>query len=123
MTTVARMLNSARARARKDRLPFRITEADIYIPKVCPALGIPLQVATGKGPQPGSPSLDKFDRARGYVPGNVYVISYRANAIKGTYTLEELRSGVEIARLYNPPDYMHEWERVLRWMEAVRDFL
>jgi len=29
------------------------------------------------------PSLDRIDPRKGYVPGNVIVMSYRANVIKG----------------------------------------
>lgn len=39
---------------------------------------------------PNSPSLDKFKPALGYMPGNIAVISFRANQLKGDATLEEL---------------------------------
>lgn len=40
----------------------------------------------------GSPSLDRVDNTRGYVPGNVLVISWKANQIKSNATLAELES-------------------------------
>lgn len=41
------MLNSAKGRAKKDGLPFALTEEDIIIPDICPLLKIPLSGAMG----------------------------------------------------------------------------
>jgi len=38
----------------------------------------------------GSPSLDRINPALGYVKGNVWVISFKANAIKQNATVQEL---------------------------------
>lgn len=55
------------------------------------------------GPQADSPSLDRKDPAKGYVKGNVWVISYRANAIKQDATLAELLAFVtRLAVLTDP---------------------
>jgi hypothetical protein len=83
------LLINARSRAKKQGIPFSITEDDVVITAVCPALGIPLVAGVGK-PQDGSPSLDKINPSRGYVPGNVQVISYLANSIKYTATGEQI---------------------------------
>jgi hypothetical protein len=40
----------------------------------------------------GSPSLDRIDPKKGYVKGNVAVISYKANRIKQDATPEELEA-------------------------------
>jgi hypothetical protein len=82
------MLHAAKARAKQKGLLFTITEADIFIPYVCPLLLIPLGASTEKR-APGSPSLDRKDSTKGYIPGNVWVISYRANRIKNDATLTE----------------------------------
>jgi hypothetical protein len=42
-------------------------------------------------------SLDRIDNTKGYVPGNVVVVSYRANRIKSDATAQEL---LRIARFY-----------------------
>lgn len=66
------------------------------LPERCPILGIKLVVATkvfrgaGVGGDDDSMSLDRIRAERGYVPGNVAVISWRANRMKGSATLEEL---------------------------------
>ena len=46
----------------------------------------------------GSPTLDKTIPALGYVPGNIAVISWRANRLKNNGTLEELEALVEWMR-------------------------
>jgi hypothetical protein len=63
-------------------------------PDACPALGIELVYVRGAGPgvlQPDSPSLDRIVPERGYVRGNVVVISMRANIIKHNATAVEIR--------------------------------
>jgi len=83
------MLVHARIRAKKKGLVFGITYDDIIVPKVCPLLQIPIQVSKGKI-GPGSPSIDRLDPTKGYVKGNVMVISHKANTAKNTLTLAEL---------------------------------
>lgn len=85
------MFNAAKARAKSRSVTFSISVSDISIPARCPALGIPLRRAKGVR-NDNSPTLDRIDPRRGYVPGNVCVISYRANRIKNDATREELVS-------------------------------
>ncbi|MFZ9725627.1 MAG: hypothetical protein ACO3EH_00340 [Ilumatobacteraceae bacterium] len=84
------MLRGARCRARAARLPFAITIDDIAIPKRCPVFGTPL-VRGGMWVTPHNPSLDRIVPELGYVPGNIAVISHRANLIKSTGTAKEHR--------------------------------
>lgn len=42
--------------------------------------------------RPASPSLDKIIPSLGYVPGNVRIISARANLLKNDATVDELRA-------------------------------
>lgn len=83
------MIRHARKRALEGGYPCTVIEADIQIPEFCPLLGI--KIITGGKLTPGSPSLDKIIPALGYVPGNVWVVSHRANALKGDATLGELK--------------------------------
>lgn len=86
---VSVMLESSKCRAKKKNLKHSITKDDISIPDICPVLGIPLKI--GKGlPTDNSPSLDRIDNSKGYVEGNVIVISHRANTLKRNSTIEEL---------------------------------
>ena len=83
------MCNSARQRARKSGLVFDITINDIDIPAVCPVLGIPLFVGSGKLSR-NSPTLDRIDSSKGYTRENIKVISHRANTIKSNATASEI---------------------------------
>lgn len=85
-----RMLVSARARARKQGVPFDLTIDDIVIPEYCPVLGIKLE-RNGGSCNDATPSLDKFYPELGYVKENVNVISWRANWIKQNSTIDELK--------------------------------
>lgn len=85
---------SARRRAKAKDIPFNIEVPDIVIPEYCPMLGIKLVSGLGKrvkGFRPNSPSLDKIDNTKGYVKGNIWVVSSRANGLKNNATLEELQ--------------------------------
>ncbi len=83
------MVDNARKRARDKGFPFDITFEDVIIPDVCPVLGIPLMVAIGT-PTASSPSLDKFIPSKGYVKGNIHVISHKANQMKSNASLQEV---------------------------------
>ncbi len=76
-------------------MPCTITTDDFDIPTVCPVLGIPLSekcVSRKKAIKLDStPTLDRRDNTLGYVKGNVFVISHRANRIKSDASAEELR--------------------------------
>jgi hypothetical protein len=85
------MLYRARERAKDKGIECTITREDIFIPEFCPALKIKLDLDNGVEDRDSSPSLDRFDLTKGYVPGNVHVISFRANRIKNDSTPEELK--------------------------------
>lgn len=102
------LLDSARDRARTYGYLCTITKDDITIPEFCPLLGIKLVLGRGVGgAKPSSPSLDRIKPYLGYVPGNVWVISYKANMIKNDATLDDLRRLVDnLAKVY----VMFPWE-------------
>lgn len=85
------LLDSAKARAKQRGLVFDLTLADIVIPAYCPVLGIELRVAE-EIHSANSPTIDRVDNAKGYVRGNVLVISFRANTLKRDGTLDEFRA-------------------------------
>lgn len=88
------MLNWARKRAKDKGMDFSITKEDINIPDICPVLGIPLFKGEGSRTD-NSPSLDRIDNTKGYIKGNVCVISFRANALKNNGTLLEFKAIIE----------------------------
>lgn len=88
--SVAKSLRGAKARAVKSNIVFNITIEDLGdLPTRCPVLGVELIPGTRGGANNNSPSIDRFDSTKGYVAGNVYVISCRANVLKNNGTLEE----------------------------------
>ena len=85
------MLSDAKRRAKEKNIPFSLKKEDIFIPENCPILGIPLERAIGKkSASPNSPSLDRIIPEKGYVKGNIIVISYKANTMKSDATPEEM---------------------------------
>ena len=72
------MIKGASDRCKRSGLLCSISEKDIVIPERCPYLGIFLERGNGRMID-SSPSLDRIDSSKGYIPGNVQVISLRAN--------------------------------------------
>jgi hypothetical protein len=97
-----RMWSVAKQRARKYGVEFSIDPSDIVIPPVCPVFGFPLRSGVGRSKGPGgnddSPSLDRIDPSKGYVKGNVRVISHMANSMKRGATGEQLLQFAEWIR-------------------------
>ena len=85
------MLAGAKRRASIKNIDFNITEEDIEIPTICPILEVPLVIGT-KGDYEYSPSLDRIDNSKGYVKGNIRVISKKANSMKNSATIAELQA-------------------------------
>jgi hypothetical protein len=90
------MLAVIKNRAKNTNKEFNITIEDIVIPKYCPLLEIKLctkpygERGRGKGFAMNTPSVDRIDNSKGYIKGNVRVISMKANAMKYSATEEEL---------------------------------
>lgn len=80
----------AKRRAKENGRPFSIKPSHLKVPKRCPALEKVMKFIPGKY-SPYCPSTDCIIPSKGYVPGNVAVISHRANTIKQNATVKELR--------------------------------
>lgn len=95
---LAVMIKNSRIRAKKKGLEHDIDVKYLrtIVPHHCPYLGIELrwEIQAGLGVTnktvPNSPSLDRIDSTKGYVRGNVVIVSHRANAIKSNATEQEL---------------------------------
>ena len=86
---------AAKGRARRSGVPFNLEPEDIIFPDVCPILGIPLSLNNDGKRKDSTPSLDRVKPSKGYVKGNVKVISWRANRLKNDASLEELEKIVQ----------------------------
>lgn len=82
--------SNAKYRAKRRGLEFNLEPEDIIIPETCPYLGVELTSHKLKGHLDSHMSLDRVDSSKGYVKGNVEVISYKANAMKQDATKEQL---------------------------------
>ena len=80
----------AKKRSEKSGIDFNIQISDIQIPSVCPVFGFEFEVGDGKGPSDKSPSLDRIDNTKGYVKGNILVISFKANKMKNDGTIDDM---------------------------------
>lgn len=59
----------------------------------CPLTGARLEYERGGDGSPtggtaNSPTVDRIDPNKGYVPGNIWIVSKRANSIKARQTVE-----------------------------------
>lgn len=86
-----RMFRRAKSRAKERNIEFSIDKSDVIIPEFCPILGVKLEPFAGhSGGRPNSPALDRIDNSKGYIKGNVVVISHLANMMKSSASREEL---------------------------------
>lgn len=88
------MLCRIRARSKEKKLAFNLTKeyiASIWpVDNKCPIFGFEFSVKGGKVTD-YSPSLDRINNNKGYVQGNVAVISFKANILKRTGSVDDFR--------------------------------
>lgn len=84
--------NTAKQRAKKKNLDFNIEVTDIVFPEKCPILNIPIITKYGShGGHDNSPSIDRIDPTKGYTKDNIQIISLKANMMKSSSSIDELR--------------------------------
>jgi hypothetical protein len=94
------LLRHLKSIAKKKGIEFNLEPDDFTIPEVCPVLGIPI-TPDAWGLAPGLPSFDRIDPPKGYVKGNVKIISLRANRLKSDCTdPAELRAVADYIERY-----------------------
>lgn len=86
-----RLLWRAKDRSRRLGMYCDITSEDIIIPLKCPLLETPF-IFGAKHDKWFTYSLDRIDNSKGYVKGNIQVISYLANTMKSQATMEQLKT-------------------------------
>lgn len=81
----------AKASSVRRGIEFTLEPEHIVLVGKCPILGVFIEYhGIGERELVHKPSLDRIDNSKGYVPGNVQVVSARANVLKRDATLEEL---------------------------------
>lgn len=97
-STENRMLTAAKDRSKLMGLDFNLELSDIVIPEICPVLAVPM-IVRGRH----APSLDRIEPTKGYVKGNIQVISRKANTMKNDATPEELKEfALWVLKTYQP---------------------
>jgi len=87
-----RLMSVAANRARRQGREFSLTLENFpELPEHCPVFGVKLEYFRQGKRDDASASLDRIDSSKGYIPGNVQVISWRANRLKSNATLAEVR--------------------------------
>lgn len=84
------ILRSIKHSAKERNIPFDLTIEDIILPAECPVFNEPLLLNIGKGHSPFSYSVDRIDSSKGYIKGNIQIISKLANTMKQNATPEQL---------------------------------
>jgi len=96
VNTFFRQFHHRRQVAEKEKIPFTITFKELEKPVFCPVLGLKLNYGCSTGVDgkqtrdPSKASIDKMIPELGYVPGNVFVISWKANKLKSNMNIKEL---------------------------------
>ena len=86
----ARLLyKNIKSRCKRMGREFSIELEDILIPEKCPVFGFNLK-REDRETWMFAQSVDRIDSSKGYIKGNVTVVSRRANILKRDATLEEL---------------------------------
>ena len=83
------LVMNSKQRAKYKGLEHNITTDDFDLPEYCPILNIKLAKADNVI-KDNSYSLDRIDSSKGYVKGNVWVISHKANTMKSNASREEI---------------------------------
>jgi hypothetical protein len=99
----SKLVAAAKKRGKQQGLETTISTRDLGWPTHCPILGIELNYMGRQRPdmpRDAAASLDRWDNAKGYIPGNVFVISLRANALKSNATAAELYKVAQYAADY-----------------------
>ena len=101
------MIRNIKYSAKRRNLDFDLDYTDIKLPKYCPLLGIELNYTNNRNNKflnlgddyvdlgfndPSKASVDRIDNTKGYVKGNIIILSRLANAMKNEASFEQLET-------------------------------
>ncbi len=96
------MIRNVKFSAKRRGLKFNLTYHDFDLPERCPLLDIPLSFNGEKGTSNNlnRATIDRIDNSKGYIKGNVWVISRLANSMKNQASLSELETFAKNALVF-----------------------
>lgn len=100
LKAAAYLLREARNRAKKQNVPFNLTETalqEMLAPMRCSATGLKLcwDWSGSSRSNPWAPSLDRIEGSRGYVDGNVRIVCWIYNSAKSDWPADLILSMAE----------------------------
>lgn len=85
------MIRNSKFMSKRRGIDFNLKYTDFELPEYCPILNTKLSFNKEScGNDPSHASLDRIDNTKGYIPGNVIVMSRLANAMKNSANFEQL---------------------------------
>jgi len=84
------ILTRIKQRAKREGIPFNITENDLVWNESCPIFGVDIDYTQNPSLSNNWASVDRIDPSKGYVVGNVRIVSMRANRAKWNLTDDEI---------------------------------
>ena len=92
----------AKRNARRRKLEFNLKPEDIDVPELCPYLGFELSYNKKDSKEPFYFSIDRIDSGKGYIKGNIQIISLLSNTMKNSSSDEQLVTFAKnILRIHN----------------------
>ena len=97
LNPIPQLIFAFKKRAKRQKVPFDLTIEDISnllknAGNICPVLGVKMTTTElGSGDTDCSPSFDRIYPKKGYIKGNIVVVSNKANRIKTDATVDEIR--------------------------------
>ena len=93
----AAAIGTAKSRAKQKGVPFDIDAQYLIsiLAPTCPVFGTPFKLIFAGHLSAESPTLDRLIPPKGYVRGNIAVISHKANSIKQNATWQEIQQVVD----------------------------
>lgn len=86
---IGKLKKWAKYRAKLQGIDYELDGVELIEPTHCAILGLELK-ANKRYSGPDSPTIDRLDNTRGYVPGNVWIISNQANLMKSNASIQQL---------------------------------
>lgn len=92
-----RLVYIAKCKAKLKNLPFDLVPEDLENTTHCPVFGTQLERFSPKGSRLNMATLDQIVVGKGYVKGNVIIVSFLANMVKSCASPDQI---MQVAKFY-----------------------